>query len=94
MTVDQEAVRHVALSSSTRYPRDLAIQAMLIRSARSPEERRSIVRMILDARAEWLDWLTRTQRDWQTKVSRRPLRQRHHDSGAIREQSVRCAIAR
>lgn len=94
MTVDQEAVRHIALSSKTRYPRDLAIQAMLIRSARSPEERRGVIRAILDARAEWLDWLTRTQRDWQTKVSHRPLRQRHHDSLAIREQYLRCAVAR
>lgn len=40
-------------------------------------------------RRRWLIWLTTTQRDWQTKVSRRPQRGRHHDSWAIRERYMR-----
>jgi hypothetical protein len=39
-------------------------------------------------RADWLLWNIRVQRDWQTKVSRRPARGRHHDSWRIRESYV------
>lgn len=49
-------------------------------------------RMLLAKRAEHLRWLTLTQRKWQTNVSRRPSRGRHHDSWSIRERYVRCSI--
>lgn len=37
-----------------------------------------------------LEWHTLTQRKWQTSVSRRPSRGRHHDSWDIRERHVAC----
>lgn len=37
-----------------------------------------------------LEWHTLMQRKWQTKVSRRPSRGRHHDSWDIREEHVAC----
>jgi hypothetical protein len=52
-------------------------------------QRDQAVRMILDARREGLRWQITTQRSWQTKVSRRPQRGRHHDSWRIREKYVR-----
>jgi hypothetical protein len=50
--------------------------------------------MILDARADWLAWLTRTQRHWQAAVSRRPSRGRHHDSWTLRESYMRQEVQR
>jgi len=70
MTAREEAVRHVAQSSRTRNPRDLAIQTILIRSSRTDEERAFAVGEILAARAEWLTWLTITQRRWQQRSRR------------------------
>lgn len=37
-----------------------------------------------------LEQATITQRQWQTKVSRRPQRGNHHDSWSIREKYVTC----
>lgn len=39
-------------------------------------------------REEYVRGLILRQRDWQTKVSRRPARGRHHDSWTIRERYV------
>lgn len=86
---EKAAIQHIAASSCTRNPRDLAVQAMLIRSARTRTERMYIQAAIMYHREGWLNWLTKTQRDWQTKVSRRPSRARHHDSIQIRERYVR-----
>lgn len=47
------------------------------------------VRVWLDKRAYWLNWLTETQRKWQ-RDTRRKSRARHHDSRSIREKYVRC----
>lgn len=93
-TAAQAAVLNLAASCGTRYPRDLATQALLIRSARSLEERAYIIAAVLESRASWLRWLTLGQRDWQAKATRRPSRARHHDSLAIRESYVRCSVAR
>ncbi len=46
--------------------------------------------MVLEKRRLWKQWVTVTQRDWQTKVSRRPSKARHHDSIELREKYVRC----
>lgn len=50
-----------------------------------------VLAIVMARRKAWLVWVTRTQRDWQTKVSRRPQRGNHHDSWSIREGYVRCA---
>jgi hypothetical protein len=46
------------------------------------------VRIYLDRREYWLNYLTVSQRHWQNRQSRR--RGRHHDSRMIREKYVRC----
>lgn len=81
------AIQHAAWSCRTRYPRDLAQQALIIRGA---SDRSYALRVILDARREWVDWLARGQRRWQSCNTRRPSRARHHDSIEIREKYVRC----
>lgn len=72
---------------------DNARNVVILRGARatSEDEYLMVLRMILDGRAEHRRWLTLVQRDWQTKVSRRPQRGNHHDSWSIREKYVRCA---
>lgn len=84
------ALVHAASSCGTRYPRDLALQVLLIRGARN---RDSAIRAVLHARADWLRWLTVTQRQWQAGT-RRPSRARHHDSIGIREKYVRAGVPR
>ena len=44
---------------------------------------------VKEARRDWLNYLTVTQRQWQLRT-RRPSRARHHDSIEIRERYVRC----
>jgi hypothetical protein len=75
---------------------DCARAAMILRgSGMHP----AVLRMILDKRAAWLDWHTRTQREWMDKISRRPIRNlkgidphsRHYpDAIMARESYVRC----
>ena len=52
--------------------------------------RREAMLRIVRKNRWWLDYETTHQRMWQSKVSRRPARGRHHDSWAIREKYVRC----
>lgn len=49
-----------------------------------------LVHEILLRRAKYRTWLTIKQREWQTKVSKRPSKANHHDSISIRERYVRC----
>ena len=49
------------------------------------------MRMILDARNQWIDQLTLWQRKWQSDT-KNPNKARHHDSIAIREKYVRCYV--
>lgn len=64
--------------------------AMALRLARSEGCYEEVARMALDARRSRSVRYTLWQREWQTKVSRRPQRGRHHDSWSIRENYVRC----
>lgn len=84
----EAAIEHIANSAKTNNPRDLATQVILIRAARNERERNFTIQVILRNRAEWLEWLTLTQRNWQAKYSRRrnktPL-----DTWITREQYVR-----
>ncbi len=72
------------------HPLDYTRNALAIRAAREVGLESVVTEIILAKRRESLIWFTRTQRDWQTKVSRRPARGRHHDSWSIRERYVRC----
>lgn len=65
-------------------------QVLVLRAARTPEERAEIMGMVLYKREQYRTWVTLQQRKWQTKVSRRPQRGNHHDSHRIREGYVRC----
>lgn len=77
----------------TGSPVDLAMAGMLLREARrvgGSFEHRAMQRMIIIRRAKYRQEILARQRSWQTKVSRRPQRGRHHDSWTIREGYVRC----
>jgi hypothetical protein len=87
------AAAFLLIVAGTRYPADLARQVIALRGA-TDAERPIVLRMILDARADWLAWLTRTQRHWQAAVSRRPSRGRHHDSWTLRESYMRQEVQR
>jgi hypothetical protein len=84
------AYQHLVSSCRTRFPIDLAKQSILLRSAKNTDKYESVRRMILDARSEWVDYLSRSQRGWQSKVSNKPWKGNHHDSWAMREGYVRC----
>ncbi len=64
--------------------------AMLIRSfEQGSAKREACKRLLAAARADWMNWQTRTQRQWQ-RQTRRPSRAKHHDSISTREKYVRC----
>lgn len=77
----------------TSNPTDLKATAFALRLAKSlsPDVYANVLAHAIQGRAEWRKWKLMTQRDWQTKVSRRPARGNHHDSWSIRERYVRCA---
>ncbi len=50
-----------------------------------------VLSYVLRERKAWKAYLARTQRQWQSKVSRRPQRGRNHDSWSTREEYVRCS---
>lgn len=60
-----DAVRNSIGSGLTNYPLDNKRAVMYLRSASNDAERAAIMRMILDARANWRAWQTVTQRQWQ-----------------------------
>lgn len=75
---------------ATHGPADNLANAYAIRLARVNGDEALVMAMIRYRRAGWLTTQTLWQRQWQTKVSRRPQRGRHHDSWAIRESYVAC----
>jgi hypothetical protein len=83
---DADIARTLFTIPATHVYRDTFAAAALIRGT---GHHPGVVRAILDARAGWLDWLTVSQRHWQSRT-RRESRARHHDSIAIRERYVRC----
>jgi hypothetical protein len=83
-------MREMARRACTTHYRDRIQQGILLRSARNEFEKIQIRRMILNARAAWKIYEQHQQRNWGSKVSRRPQRGNHHDSWATREAYVRC----
>jgi len=77
------------MTFSTGNPVELTMTALALRWAKDNGCHELALALVKAKRAERRAWLTRTQRDWQTKVSRRPARGRHHDSWRIREDFVR-----
>lgn len=86
---EQRLLREQAGRICTTAYRDRVQQSLFLRTARDDEERAYLLRLLVDARAAWKARETVNQRRWQSNVSRRPARGRHHDSWAIREQYVR-----
>jgi hypothetical protein len=70
--------------------RSRTIAASLMQYARNTGLEHVFVEEWSAKRAIWVKEVTLRQRDWQTKVSRRPQRGRHHDSWSIRERYVTC----
>lgn len=74
----------------TANVKDRKSTALALRMARTEGVYDDVLSIALRKRADWLEWLTVTQRKWQSAVSRRPQRGEHHDSWDIREYYVRC----
>jgi hypothetical protein len=91
MTLAQLFALENLVLGSTNAPVDHARAVMALTWARQAGCYDQVMRLLMNKRREHRIWLTRVQRDWQTKVSRRPARGRHHDSWSIREKYVRCA---
>ena len=72
-------------------PRSRIIAVAMLRDARARGMEDVFLAVWREKREDWMRRNVLTQRDWQSKVSRRPQRGRHHDSWAIREKYVRCA---
>jgi hypothetical protein len=90
MTAAERAAFELLVGTGlTQHPTDNARAVLIIRAA-SPEDRADVVRLVMDRRASWKAWLTRTQRQWQ-RQTRNPNKARHHDSIEIRERYVRCS---
>lgn len=79
------------LVASTNGPIDRKTTAFALRLAKaySPQMYALVLDTALTRRAEWRTRQVLNQRSWQSKVSRRPARGRHHDSWQIREKYVR-----
>lgn len=80
-------ISQIVGSTTNRLP-DRMRHAAILRAFHSQPEYTEIRDAILAGRSSWLNWLTMTQRKWQTHT-RRPARARHHDSVSIREKYVR-----
>ena len=80
-------------SCATNTPRDLVMQAMILREARRRGDYQWALSEIMAKRAVFKLDIQRTQSAWAMKVSRRPQRGNHHDSWAAREKYVRCSTS-
>lgn len=92
-TVDAAAWRQMvngAWAIDIPVPAKTVAIALRAAKAEGPETYAMVLGMALERRRSRLLDDTLLQRKWQTKVSRRPQRGRHHDSWAIREKYVRC----
>lgn len=76
-----------AMAKGDTHPVSLKINALLIRAY--GDEARVV---ILARRAKHRQDTAMRQYEWRTKVSRRPLRGRHHDSWSIREKYCRATL--
>ena len=50
-----------------------------------------VKQMIIKSRLNWLNWLTTTQRHWQSQT-KNPNKAKHHDSIQLREKYVKGAL--
>ena len=78
----ERAFRCMAMGGLTNSPVDNRVASILIRGGVPIE-------LVISARDCHRKEVTICQRKWQSKVSRRPSRGRHHDSWEIREKYVR-----
>ena len=85
-TSELDVLQHLMIGK-TWGAADRLRNAVVLRGVH-PVDKPRVLRLIMDAHREHLNWLTVTQRKWQSRT-RRPSRARHHDSIAIREQYVR-----
>lgn len=98
MTIARREAFRLVLSSGTMLPVDQQRCVIAMRAASSPEEMRFVTRLILDARRSWLNYISRSQRHWQTEmnISRNPDRpgwrdlRSHRSAQVTRERYVRC----
>lgn len=84
---------YVEMSSACSDPVLRAKTVMAIRDAKARGHYDMCMEALTMRRRQRLTTAIVTQRRWQSKVSRRPQRGRHHDSWAIREKYVTCRDA-
>ena len=87
MTVAQIAIDRMIGSTANIIDRHKCLAALAYADKRGL--RKDFVELYLEARLDWLNWLTKTQRKWQGET-RNKNKARHNDSIAIREKYVRC----
>jgi hypothetical protein len=80
---------YVEMSSGCSTPVTKAKMAAALRDAKARGYEDLALQALLSRRRQRLNTATVLQRKWQSKISRRPGRQRHHDSAEIRERYVR-----
>jgi hypothetical protein len=83
-----EAVLRLNLTPYPENPREWLMAKGLLTLARQEGREGEFYREWLARRRERLAWDFTTQRKWQSRVSRRPWRGRHHDSWEIRAKFV------
>ena len=87
--LEKEVIKRIVGSTSNIIDRHKCLAALAYAKQRNCE--REALKIILEIKGGWLNWLTITQRKWQSKT-RNINRAVHHDSIALREKYVRCNI--
>jgi hypothetical protein len=82
-----DMLRHVSADTST--PAGSKMVAMILREAKRDGSYADAVAYVMDLRQAEKRTLLLRQAGWRTRISRRPQRNRHHDSAAIRETYCR-----
>ena len=88
-TIEQVTIERIIGSTSNIIDRHKCLAALAYGEKRNCKQ--VAIDIILKARLDWLNWLTVTQRQWQNNT-KNINKARHHDSIALREKYVRCAL--
>jgi len=88
-TIEQATIKSIVGSTSNIIDRHKCLAALAYAEKRGCREVAEII--ILETRLSWLNWLTMTQRKWQSKT-KNYNKARHNDSISLREKYVRCTI--
>ena len=85
--LEHDTIRSIAGSTNHIGDKHKCLAALAYARSRGID-RQVALGIVLDKRYQWLNWLTKTQRQWQIKT-RNPNKARHIDSIELREKYVR-----